>query len=194
MRRLLAGLALALALGAGAAGWMAREPADPCAARAAAMWNLPFHAFDQSRAGWRSLADSLICGDHAAPTIASYRTRHGGELFPSQVAMLIWHEAQVRASRGETVAALDLFRRTYWDGQPDWSRLYHDATIAFLEDDEVGLRSARDALAALPQRTELRMLDGSLAPWPPNLDVVDGLINCFGQPYGVAYSCRPPEQ
>jgi hypothetical protein len=28
--------------------------------------------------------------------------------------------------------------------------------------------------------------------WPMNIDVVEGLLNCFGQPYDVAYgrTCR----
>ncbi|MEM1246425.1 MAG: hypothetical protein AAGK22_08635 [Acidobacteriota bacterium] len=30
--------------------------------------------------------------------------------------------------------------------------------------------------------------------WPPNLDVVDGLLRCFDRPYAEAYgaSCRRP--
>ena len=189
----MAALALALMFGAGASLWMTKEPGDPCSARAAAMRHYSFRQFDQEPDGWRSLADSMICGDHAAQTIAGYRDRHASDLTPSQTAMLIWHEAQVRALRGETAAALGLFRRGYWDGQPEWSRRYHDATIAFLEGDEARLAAARDALAALPRDPELRldMPDGTQVSWTPNLDVIDGLIDCFGQPYAVAYSCRP---
>ena len=31
---------------------------------------------------------------------------------------------------------------------------------------------------------------GTNLKWPLNLDVLDGLIACFGQPYNKAYGCR----
>lgn len=83
---------------------------------------------------------------------------------------------------------------------------YVDATIAFLRKDRAALDRARATLAAyvsppgsgLPPvkdgYIELAFADGQVRKvrWPPNIDVVDGLAQCFGQPYRQAYgdTCR----
>jgi hypothetical protein len=66
--------------------------------------------------------------------------------------------------------------------------------------DKAGLLAARARLAAIPRPADWTdsltvTVDGkprsvSLA-WPPNLNVLDGLIMCFDRPYSIAYFCRP---
>jgi len=117
---------------------------------------------------------------------------------------LVWHEGQLRAELGQTAEAIRLFQRArrpdvlLGQSQENWNA-YVDATVAFLKGDRAALLSARARLAAspIPTITE-RQSDGSLrASKPdrqPNLDVVDGLIACFGRPYAEAYgsrNCRP---
>lgn len=74
---------------------------------------------------------------------------------------------------------------------------YVNASIAFLERDLAALRAARVRLADLPVPSDFAALDGSAVRhdpvWPLNLDVVDGLLACFGKPYEEAYGtaeCR----
>jgi hypothetical protein len=72
-----------------------------------------------------------------------------------------------------------------------------DATIAFLRGDRPALLAARTALAALPRPADFAPRDVQGRPvamnWPPNLNVVDGLLACFGRPYAEAYGgCAAP--
>ncbi len=41
-----------------------------------------------------------------------------------------------------------------------------------------------------PAAADLKTRYGQALVWPDNLDVVDGLIACFGRSYKVAYACR----
>jgi hypothetical protein len=74
--------------------------------------------------------------------------------------------------------------------------LYVDASIAFLRGDRAVLQRARDALAVLPRPPHFQPRDMAGRPinlsWPPNLNVVDALIRCFGRAYAKAYACAPP--
>ena len=85
---------------------------------------------------------------------------------------------------------------------------YVDATIAFLQRDRAALVRARARLAAVPVPPDqampelvkgvlhIQLSNGDIMKlrWPPNIDVVDGLLACYDQPYAQAYrdQCRPP--
>lgn len=76
---------------------------------------------------------------------------------------------------------------------------YALATVAFLNNDRPALEAARARMAALPMPPEFvqaaerfKATYGRELAWPLNLDVVDRLIACFGEPYSKAYGdCRP---
>lgn len=162
---------------------------------------LDFHAFDQGDEGWRQLAQAE-CEVEAADLIGLYHTAHSEALYDGQVSKLEWHEGQLRAAIGDTHAAIRLFRETLdtaEHGEADY--FYTLGTIAFLEGDLSELQSHRDSLAALPEpdgfdeaieRFQENYPDYPVPTWPTNLDVLDGFLNCFGEPYRVAYSyeCR----
>ncbi|MFZ2235102.1 MAG: hypothetical protein WAV67_01875, partial [Dokdonella sp.] len=80
---------------------------------------------------------------------------------------------------------------------------YADATIAFLRGDRQELDKALADLKATPAPPGETLDDGKIqttwpdgtkraVPWPPNVDVVEGLQRCIGKPYRDAYgsSCR----
>jgi hypothetical protein len=194
-----------LLLGGSARAWAT----DPCAHDQAAMLALDEEAFDQDLAngggGWRAIGNVPGCELAAADLIAAYRNQH-----PAASALLAWHEGQLRAMAGQydrAIALLDQDRKPADRDPMGWNR-YVDATIAFLRHDKRALVKARKALAGVPysQASGLPPLkDGyfelpappgqvpSRMRWPPNIEVVDGLVACFDKPYSQAYEpgCRP---
>lgn len=190
----------------------------PCAASRAgsgcsydkdALLALDEHAFDQDLAngggGWRAVANRPGCELAASDLLAAYRAAH-----PAASATLAWHEGQMRASAGQYARAIPLLvsaRKAPDDDMAGWN-VYVDATVAFLEGDKEGLLKAREQLSAVrfPSNADMPPIkDGMLEipaqdgqpamkiRWPPNIEVVDGLIRCFGEPYAEAYSstaCR----
>lgn len=170
----------------------AKPATDGCKASTDAMLDLSFEAFDQGPNGWRTLDGSIACPDAAHEVLAEYRHHHRNTLTPSNTSLLTWHEAQVRAAKGDDQpATARLMREAAYAGEPDWQRLYREGSIAFIEGDRGRLITARAELASLPRDPTLTGLNGNGIDWPPNLDVLDGLISCFGRPYSVAYACRP---
>lgn len=148
-------------------------------------------AFDQDMdGGWRALARDSACRIVAADLIRDYREAHS-----LTAPILFWHEGQMRAEAGQTEMAIVLFDRSRHDDRFGWN-LYVDASIAFLRRDRDALQRARDALAALPRPAGFQSTDTNGRPinlaWPPNLNVVDALIRCFGRPYAEAYACAAP--
>lgn len=162
--------------------------------------------FDQDmEGGWRALANRPGCGLAAADLLRDYRQAHS-----SEARILYWHEAQVRAFAGQTQAAIDLMEKSRQPAQANaggWNE-YVDASIAFLRRDRPALDKARQELAAVPFPTDkglpplkngiidMPMEGGKTMKmrWPPNIDVVDGFVNCFDKSYEQAYAnaCRPP--
>lgn len=159
------------------------------------MLTLDFQEFDQDlNGGWRLLARNPGCKAAAADLIKAYRERN-----PSSPTTLAWHEGQLRAELGQGEAAISLFEHARksllsdrqsddWNAYARGWNAYVDATVAFVRGDAAALRNARALLTGLPRPS-------SFTPemsWPPNLDVVDGLIACFGKPYAIAYAphCR----
>lgn len=167
--------------------------------------DMGFMEFDQTLGGgWRAIADRPECRLAAADLIAQYRKTNS-----DRVLGLDWHEAQVRAEIGQTEKALELFRRWHaredsqtGDDRSDSNVLKAEATIAFLEGDLNRLRAARAKLVVLPKpdgydegiaRFKKKYPDLDPPTWPLNLDIVDGMIRCFGKSYSEAYGdaeCR----
>ncbi|WP_369939076.1 hypothetical protein [Xanthomonas medicagonis] len=163
------------------------------------------HQFDQEVSdgggGWRAVAARPGCETAAADLIRDYRQAH-----PDDPGLLYWHEGQLRAFAGDYPAAMALMQASKKPAAQDpagWNP-YVDATIAFLAHDGKGLAAAKKALDAVPPApdlpplhdgfVELPMQNGQMLKmhWPPNADVVDGLVRCMEKSYAVAYSqgCR----
>lgn len=171
-----------------------------------AMLSLDEERFDQDFSdgggGWRAIAARAGCEHVAAEVIRDYRERH-----LSRGITLYWHEGQMRASGGDYPAAIRLFEKSRKPEDQNFGGWNHyvDASIAFLRRDKPALVQARDALSKTKAPPGFGLKDGvfeipnkSGAPfkmrWPPNIDVVDGLINCFEKTYREAYDdakCRP---
>ncbi|MFN3463768.1 MAG: hypothetical protein ACK4X1_06775 [Terricaulis sp.] len=157
--------------------------------------------FDQSPTGWRSIGDTQGCELAAAQLIADYRTHNAVRLVngdPDSIAMLNWHEGQLRAVAGEIRPAIDRMNVAGMNADPV-NALYVQATAAFLARQRPALETIRARLAAQPEPSWFaeaqvqQRAAGREISWPPNLDVVDGLIACYDRPYREAYSeqCRP---
>ena len=179
-----------------------------CTYDLAAMLALDESAFDQDLSGngggWRMLTNQAGCELAAADLIAAYRAAH-----PGVGPMLSWHEGQLRAFAGQYDRAIPLLKGSRTPAVEDrfgWNS-YVDATVAFLKNDRAALEAARKLLSDVPYPggADTPLVEGYLVipahgaqpemriRWPPNLDVVDGLIACFKKPYSEAYgaSCRP---
>jgi hypothetical protein len=176
---------------------------DRCAYDAQAMVALDEREFNSTPdMGWRVLADTPGCEGAAANLIAIYRQEHPN--IEDQVGLL-HHEAQMRAASRQTEAAISLLREVRALETAPEMLAYRDAEIAFLSNDREALVAARERLASLPEPPgfaaaveRFRNNYPSFPPpsWPANLDVVDGLIACFGRSYAEAYgiACRPQRQ
>ena len=209
MRR---GLCLLLFVGAAACqqapgveqGTGAAVAAPDCSYDREAMLALDVGRFDSTPGeGWRVVGNVPGCELAGADLLELYRTRHDG-LTTDEEAGLRHHEFQLRAAAGQTERAIAMADSLIVLRYDDVAmRSYHQAEAAFLARDLDRLKAARDQLAALPEPEGFR--EGvekfkakypKLAPpvWPVNLDVVEGLINCFDKPYAEAYTftCRPP--
>jgi hypothetical protein len=178
---------------------LARASAD-CSYDRQALMALDEHSFDQDvTGGWRTLANISDCQDVAADIIRDYRESHH-----LTTGILYWHEGQLRAVANhyeQAVPLLEKSRKPAMEDLAGWN-LYVDATIAFLQKDLVALEKARQTLSMLQPSGDLQVRDGYLQingqrsriAWPMNLDVVDGLRNCFWKSYSDAYglACRNP--
>lgn len=160
--------------------------------------------FDRDVPGsWRELSLRPGCNLAAADLLREYRQSHRLES-----GLMYWHEAQVRAIAGQYQEAIPLMERARMPVEADragWNP-YVEATIAFLRKDRTALENARLRLAAVHPPIgkdvppvidgfmEVEMDNGPKQKirWPPNIDVVEGLENCFDKAYGEAYNnqCR----
>ncbi len=179
-----------------------------CSVDREAMLALDEPAFDQSLpdGGWRRLGTIPGCELAAAELIAAWRERH-----PQASPTVAWHQGQMLAQAGRNAEAIALLVMTRKPTDADlagWNH-YLDATVAFLGGDRGALLQARASLAGQPypdMRDMPPLVDGHMElptrpgqpamriRWPPNLDVVDGLVRCFGLSYAEAYGprCRTP--
>lgn len=179
-------------------------PSKSCEYDRAHLLALDENQFDQDMSGgWRALASIPGCALVAADLLHDYREAHHKDS-----GILFWHEAQVRADAGQYPQAIALMKRAYKPAEADkagWN-LYVDATIAFLRRDRAALEQAKIKLAAVQPPVganippvingymEADFADGSKRKirWPINIEVVEGLENCFDKPYVEAYNdaCR----
>lgn len=153
---------------------------------AEALLRLDEDTFDQGEAGWRMIAERHdgACMVAAADLILDYIARHPEGLEREYLAH--WHAGQMFALAGEDERALNQFRLSFLThdvaSMPArmWNT-YAGGTIAFMEGDRETLEEARDDLPTGPYT---------------NRDVLTGLLNCFGEPYRVAYNpdCRQPDE
>ena len=183
---------------------------DPsCSYDRDALLSLNEQAFDQDLSGggggWRKIANILGCERAAAELIGAYRSEHG-----NNSSALMWHEGQLWAEANEYERAIPLLESSKKKEAEDpigWNH-YVDATVAFLRNDRAELERAREALSKVPHTPasgfppvkdgyiEIAGQEGQLPfkmRWPPNVEVVDGLLRCFGRSYSEAYgspSCR----
>ena len=158
-----------------------------------ALTALDERSFDQDpTGGWRKLANVSDCLEVAADLIRDYR-----ELHRLTSGILYWHEGQLRAMANhydEAVPLLEKSRKPPLEDDAGWN-LYVDATVAFLQKDSAALERARQTLAVLQPSGGIEVEDGFVVihgnktrmRWPANLDVVDGLRNCFWKSYSEAY-------
>lgn len=179
-------------------------PAKNCEHDRSRLLALDENQFDQDlNGGWRELASRPGCILVAADLLRDYRQAHRQD-----AGLLTWHEAQLRANAGQYPEAITLMKQAYKPAEKDQSgwNLYVDGTIAFLRKDMDALRKAKAKLAevkapvaegmppVIDGYVELEFADGAKRKirWPPNIDVVEGLENCFDQPYAKAYelACR----
>jgi hypothetical protein len=193
--------------------FMAAKAVDPemaetrprCSVEVAQMLKLSEFDFDQSDRGWRILA-RRGCDHEAAELIKTYREAHFPDVNYSGLQMSYWHEGQERAFEGRNDLAIPLLLASVQPAKSDgpearsvalaWTH-YALATVGFLNRDLHALRAERERLAAV---SEPAFYEGyyKAAPadlraalkWPPNLNVVDGLLACFGKPYSEAYGCK----
>ncbi len=192
---------LALALTQAAAAPAPTAPAD-CSYDRAAMLALTPDRFDQNlTGGWRVVADRPGCQGAAADLLAAYRQAHWGRLKPAELHINYWHEGQMRAGAGQTDRAVPLLLAGVDPENKIGFEDYALGSVAFLQRDRAGLLAARARLAKLPKpptwarrEAEIQKRFGSAPSWPPNLNVLDGLIACFDRPYREAYGapCAKP--
>jgi hypothetical protein len=177
--------------------------APECRVDREALLKLDYEAFEQDiNGGWRPLGAVQGCEAATADLIRDYRLRNGGAVAGQRIeylTSLLRHESQLAAAAGQSDRAIALRRAAR--GSPAWEAYYYDnATIAFLKRDRAQLLENRAKLAAVPEAeghaagvAAFEKKFGRPGPsWPPNLEVVDGLIACFDRPYAEAYSfaCR----
>ena len=169
---------------------------EMCSYNRSEMLALDVNSFDQDfNGGWRTIADRDGCKAAAADLIRDYIDEHN-----PQSTIVYFHEAQMRAMAGQTERALQLFSQTRKPkSETDrigWNH-YVEATIAFLRKDRDALGRAQAALASTPRPDGFNPVDTHGNPveliWPPNLNVVDGFLECFERDYDWAYNnCSRP--
>ena len=137
--------------------------------------DLSYEAFDQTEGqGFRPLAGE--CPAEAANLIEAYIEHN-----EATQGSLMWHVAQLRASAGDNVRAIEAAQRCLREedtGDFMWND-YVQATIAFLAHDYDSLLKHRDAVAS---RADVH--PGNAI----NLKLINALVTHFGQSYAYATS------
>ncbi len=167
------------------------EDADTCSYDKESMLELEQRDFDQNfNSGWRAVNKKGACNLTAADLIRAYIEKNGEDGL-----IMTWHEGQLRAMAGQTERAIELFEDAREpEDQDDWFgwNIYVDATIAFLKKDHDALIRAKGSLLNLPRPDRDNPVDSFGNPvsirWPPNLNVVEGLLECFSDSYDYAYN------
>jgi len=140
------------------------------------------------------------CKAAAADLLEAYRDANRAIMTSDDLHANYWHEGQIRAALDQRDRAIRLLLAGVNPNSPSTAFAeYALGTVAFLNNDRPALLAARARLAALPapagfadDMVEAKQKYGMDLVWPINLDVLDGLIACFGEPYRKAYGeCRP---
>lgn len=155
--------------------------------------------FDQDMKGGSRELEAKGCQSVAADMIKAFRARNT-EMPDSERTKLKWHEGQLRAIIDEYRSAIPLLMA----GVPENDTIdfadYAFGTVSFLLRDRSGLLAARARLAGAKKPdsfpTSYTVRSGTVTEtipiaWPVNIEILDGLIKCFDQPYRQAYNCRP---
>lgn len=168
--------------------------ADPCIYDRGEMLSKSYKAFDETLGGgWREAGDKDGCEATAADLIKDYRET----IVERQLKALKHHEAQLAAAAGQSDRAIDLIKAVAeMETTPEMIH-YREAELAFLQRDRAALRVARIKLADVPSpegfaagvaRFKASYPDVPPPVWPPNLNVVDRFLNCYGYSYREAYN------
>jgi len=141
---------------------------------------MSYDIFDQSKNGWRQYA-KLGCYYEMGILIDKYLDKNKNILADWQIIGTTWHAGQMYAFNNNYETAKFRFDHSINPNEPEntpilWND-YVYATIAFLNNDMAKLKFYRDKIADGPTSNGKKL----------NLDVVDHLIQYFGQPYSVAY-------
>lgn len=177
-------IALAVLIG-GLCGISSAAPAEDaiCEAKykevAPIAMNMPYWEFDQSESGWRKLGS---CYAESVQLLGRFVKKQESELRGVR-----WHLAQALALAGENARAVEEALRSL---NPDEAKqhptfswnTYVQATVEFLRND----RAAFDIQYEAHRRAAAKDPTNQV-----NLDVLTGLLKCFGKPYKEAYgNCR----
>lgn len=142
--------------------------------------SMSYDVFDQSQYGWRQYAKEG-CYYQAGVLIDNYLDKNKTILTDWQIIGVTWHAGQMYAFNNEYEIAKIRFENSINPNEPeDTPILWNDyvyATMAFLNNDMPKLKLYRDKIVNGP------IFNGKKL----NLDVVENLIQYFGQPYSVAY-------
>lgn len=142
--------------------------------------SMSYDEFDQADNGWRQYA-KLGCYHEIGILIDKYLELKNSKLADWQITGITWHAGQMYAFNNEYEIAKIRFEHAINPHEPnDTPILWNDyvyATVAFLNDDLAKLKLYRNKIANGPTSNGKKT----------NLDVVDNLIQYFGQPYSVAY-------
>ena len=142
--------------------------------------SMSYDIFDQSENGWRQYAKNS-CYYQTGNLIDTYLEKNKNLLQDWQIIGITWHAGQMYAFNNNYEIAKTRFEHSINPNEPEntpirWND-YVNATIAFLNGDMTKLKFYRDKIANGPTFNGKKQ----------NLDVVDNLIQYFGQPYSVAY-------
>lgn len=153
---------------------------------------LSFEDFDQNPDdGWRPYYDSG-CYGQAAALLTKYISRYPDRI--SRHYMLPFHAGQMFALNNEYEKAESWMKKGYSPNESktiDWNA-FVDANIAFVRKDRTKLLQMRERIARQPAMTKAMGAPEWAVGRKMNLDVVDGFIRCFDEPYTAAYGseCR----
>lgn len=145
---------------------------------------LPYETFDQDlKGGWRLYADKK-CYQLAANILEEYVIQHKINLQPWQERVMIWHAGQMYGMLNDYKNAQQRFLSCIDKDEPAntpilWNA-YVYSTVAFLNNDIETFMKYRELIEKGPT------FDGQ----KPNLNVVNSLLKCWGEPYAIAYSCN----
>lgn len=142
--------------------------------------SMSYDDFDQSKTGWRQYVKEN-CYYQTGVLIDKYLDKNKNRLQDWQLIGVTWHAGQMYAFSNDYEIAKARFKQSINPNEPEntpvlWND-YVDATIAFLDNDMPQLTLHRNHIANGTNTVMNKQ----------NLEVVDSLVQHFGQPYSVAY-------